>query len=469
MDSSKVQTSLEQLLQGKDLFDYFYNDTLAPHSRARPGLTPVPMEHTTWIEEPRAWRETAVLFDQSHHMPELYVEGPDAFRFLNSIGINSFENFVPGRCRQFVGCNPHGQVIGESLLYYLAENKFELVSGMPLLNWVSYNAAISDLDITLTWDPATSNNKTGKRFKFRFGMDGPNAAKIFEAAVEGPVPEIKFFRTAKVRIGGCDVLALRHGMAGHMGVELSGAYDDGPAVRAALLEAGQAFGLKPGGTLAYFSANAESGWIAAPFPAIYTAPEMKAYREWLPSTVWEASAQLGGSFISRNLEDYYLTPWDMGIEKHIKFDHDFIGREALAALAQTPRRVRRTLVWDKADVARINASLLEEGDPFKMLRLPVATYAYQQNDAVLNAKGEIIGTAAFCGYTANERVFLSLARISADYGEIGTELELVWGEPDGGSRKPHVERHRQTRVKVTVAPAPFAATVREIKKKKIDA
>src|SRR5262245_51717669 len=133
--------SLDDLLRSKqNLVDYFYNDTLAPHSRARAGLTPVPMEHTNWIEEQHAWRRSAVMFDQSHHMPEIFLEGPDALRLLNGLGINSFKNFVPGRVKQFIACNPHGQVIGECILYHHEGGKLELVSGMPLLNWVAYNA-----------------------------------------------------------------------------------------------------------------------------------------------------------------------------------------------------------------------------------------------------------------------------------------------------------------------------------------
>ena len=39
----------------------------------------VPSEFSNWREEQRGWRETAVLFDQSHHMAEITVKGPDAF------------------------------------------------------------------------------------------------------------------------------------------------------------------------------------------------------------------------------------------------------------------------------------------------------------------------------------------------------------------------------------------------------
>jgi len=456
--------SLQDVLDSRpDLVDYFYNDTLAPHVKARPGLTPVPMEQSTWVEEQRAWRNTAILFDQSHHMPELFVRGKGAMRLLSDVGINSFANFVPGRAKQYLACNPSGQVIGETLMYCHAADDFELVSGMPLLNWVEYNSQKGDYDVAVVRDNNTAANPTGTRLKFRFGMDGPNAAKIFAEAIEGATPEIKFFGTAKVRIGGCDVMALRHGMAGHQGVELSGSYDDGPAVRAALLEVGAKHGLRQGGTVAYFSAVTESAWMASPFPAVFTHEALGDYRRWLPATTWEASAQLGGSFLSENIEDYYVTPWDLGVEGRIRFDHDFIGRAALERRAERPTRIRRTLVWNKEDVARIFASILEPGPAFKMLRLPYASYAYQQYDAVRTADHCLVGLSTFCGYSANEAKVLSLAMMDIEQAEIGAELVLTWGEPNGGSRKPHVERHRQTEVRVTVGPAPYAETVHRLK------
>ncbi len=348
-------------------------------------------------------------------------------------------------------------------MYCHAKDDFELVSGMPLLNWVEYNAGLGGYDVTIERDNHTAGNPSGKRRKFRFGLDGPNAGKIFSEAIEGEMPEIKFFRTAAVRIAGCDVLALRHGMAGHQGVELSGSYDDGAAVRAAVLKVGEKYGLRQGGTLAYFSAVSESAWMASPFPAIFTSNELKDYRQWLPAASWESSAQLGGSFQSDNLEDYYVTPWDLGVERHLKFDHDFVGRPALEKLAEKPRRTRRTLVWNKEDVTRIFESLLNPGLPHKMLRLPYASYAYQQYDSVKRPDGRLAGLSTFVGYSANEAKMLSLAMMNIEDAEIGTELVLTWGEPNGGSRKPQVERHSQIDVRVTVGPAPYADVVRRMK------
>lgn len=463
MATQDIRTLHDRLAALPDLVDYFYNDTLAPHVKARSGLTPVPMEQSTWVEEQRAWRNSAVLFDQSHHMPELFLRGRDAMRLLSRVGINSFANFVPGRAKQYLACNPQGQVIGETLMYCHAADDFELVSGMPLLNWVEFNARTGDYDVQITRDHHTAGNPSGTRLKFRFGMDGPQAGKIFAEVIEGALPEIRFFGTATVRIAGCEVMALRHGMAGHQGVELSGRFEDGPAVRAALLEVGRKYGLKPGGTLAYFSAVTESAWMASPFPAIFTSPELADYRKSLPATTWEASAQLGGSFVSKDINDYYVTPWDLGVEGRMKFDHDFIGRPALEKIAEKPRRARRTLVWNAEDVSRIFSSILEPGLACKMLRLPYASYAYQQYDMVTRPDGKLAGLSTFCGYSANESKVLSLAMMNLEDAEIGTQLTLTWGEPNGGSRKPHVERHKQTQVRVTVAPAPYAETVQRMK------
>jgi vanillate/3-O-methylgallate O-demethylase len=461
---STTITTLADLLSSKsDLVDHFYNDTVAPHVKAKTGLTPVPLEQSTWMEEQRAWRNSAVLFDQSHHMPELFVKGPDAIKLLSKLGVNSFDNFKPGVAKQYIACNEEGKVIGETLMYCHGSEDFELVSGMPLINWVEYNAIKGGYNVTVERDNNTARNSNGKRKKFRFGMDGPNASKIFTEVVENGIPEIRFFGTGMVKIGGCDVMALRHGMAGHQGVELSGDYDDQEKVLDALIQVGEKHGLKRGGTLAYFSAVTEGGWMASPFPAIFTSPSLNQYRQWLPANSWEAGAQLGGSYIGSKIEDYYVTPWDLGVEKRIKFDHDFIGREALEKQAANPTRCRRTLVWNSEDVAAIFASILEPGLAGKMLRLPYASYAYQMYDEVRTEDGALAGLSTFVGYSANETKVLSLAMMDLSHADVGTELLLTWGEPYGGSRKSHVERHRQMKVRVTVAPTPYAETVHKLK------
>ena len=61
----------------------------------------VPAEYSNWREEQRAWRESCIMFDLSHHMVNLYVEGPDAVKLVSHLGFNSFANFTLDRARQF--------------------------------------------------------------------------------------------------------------------------------------------------------------------------------------------------------------------------------------------------------------------------------------------------------------------------------------------------------------------------------
>ena len=164
MNADGTFTSLQELIDATpDLAAYLYNDTPGPHSRARAGLSPVPAEFSNWRDEQRAWRETAILFDQSHHMPELYVSGPDALALLSRVGVNSLANLNPGIAKQFIGCNARGQLIGDCILYDLGDQTYELVSSMPLLNWVEYQAQASGANVTIERDNNTSDNPTGRR------------------------------------------------------------------------------------------------------------------------------------------------------------------------------------------------------------------------------------------------------------------------------------------------------------------
>jgi glycine cleavage system aminomethyltransferase T len=133
---------------------------------------------------------------------------------------------------------------------------------------VHYQAETGGFDATARRDNATLDNPAGARTRFRFQLDGPNAGDIFADAVDGEAPALKFFRTAEVTIAGREVLFLRHGMAGHKGVELSGVFDDAGPVWSAILSAGERHGLLRGGTRAYFSSVLESGWIAYPVTGI---------------------------------------------------------------------------------------------------------------------------------------------------------------------------------------------------------
>src|SRR5512136_292257 len=100
----------------------------------------VPPEFTNWRDEQRAWRETCVLFDQSHHMVEQYLEGPDALKLLSHLAINSFAKFPVGRAKQFVPCSHDGYVIGDGILFHEEQNKLIFVGRAPSASWIQFHA-----------------------------------------------------------------------------------------------------------------------------------------------------------------------------------------------------------------------------------------------------------------------------------------------------------------------------------------
>jgi glycine cleavage system aminomethyltransferase T len=449
--------TLQQLLDEQtSIVDFLRNQQVGPN--AYPG---VPAEYSNWRDEQLSWANTAVLFNQSFHMVDLLVTGPDAFEMLHYLAPNSFKGFVPNRAKQFAPVTPDGYVIGDVILFYLEENTFELVGRAPSIEWVEFHAASGKWDVKVERDERTAArpDKDNRR-NYRFQLQGPNAMKVLEKAMGATPPELKFFHMAPVEIAGVEVRALRHGMVGQPGYELFGPWKDYDTVRNALIEAGTEFGLTLCGGRTYASNTLESGWIPSPLPAIYTGDSLAEYRAWLSAKSYEAGASVGGSFVSERIEDYYLTPWDLGYGHMVKFDHDFIGREALERMKDQPHRRKVTLALDTQDMLRVMSSMLQKGDRAKFLDFPSAVYAMHPYDAVLK-DGRPVGISTWIGYTANEGRFLTLAMVDADVAEPGTEVTFVWGEADGGTRKPTVERHVQVEIKATVAPAPYSEVARD--------
>jgi vanillate/3-O-methylgallate O-demethylase len=450
--------SLEDLLQaaGNPV-------TMLRNSRIGAYVYPVvPYEYSNWRDEQCAWRETAVLFDQSHHMVNVYVEGRDALKMLSHLGTNSFAKFPINRAKQFAPCSYDGYIIGDGILFHLEENRFVFVGRAPVASWIQFHGETGGYDVKIDKDDRSPSNPKGKavvRSCYRYQIQGPNALPILEKLNGGPLPDIKFFDMHTINIAGNKVRALRHGMAGAPGLEVWGPYEQREEIRAAIVDAGKAFGLCEVGARAYATNTLESGWIPSPLPAVYTGDNMKSYRRWLPATSYEATGSIGGSFDSQNIEDYYLTPYALGYGSFVKFDHEFIGREALQKMTPESHRKKVTFAWNSEDVLKVFASIFEPGEIYKYIDLPLSNYTSASYDKIVRA-GKTVGFSMFSGYSYNERTMLSLGVIDPEI-RIGEEVMLVWGEPNGGSQKTTVERHKQIEIRATVAPAPYSKVARE--------
>jgi vanillate/3-O-methylgallate O-demethylase len=424
----------------------------------------VAAEFSNWRSEQWAWQHSAVLFDQTHHMVNLYVRGRDALKLCSDTAINSMAGFTVNKAKQYVPTTPYGHVIGDGILFHLAEEELLYVGRAPASNWLRFQAATGGYDVDVELDDRSPMRPMGKpvtRSVWRFQIQGPKAWAIIEKLNGGPLEQLKFFNMSTMRIAGRTVRTLRHGMSGAPGLEIWGPYVEQEEIRAAILEAGREFGVLPCGGRAYPSNTLESGWIPSPLPAIYTGEKLKPYRQWLGADSYEATGSIGGSFVSNNIEDYYLNPFELGYGAFIRFDHEFHGRETLEKVKPETQRRKVTLAWNAEDAAKITGSLFNpEGKQYKFFDVPLANYASANYDRVVDADGRAVGLSMFTGYSYNEKQALSLATIRPDI-PTGTEVRVVWGEENGGTRKPTVEPHQQLEVRAIVSPVPYSRVVRE--------
>jgi len=433
MTTPSLQDGIEKAGSAVDL-----RWTAEPRSWIPPVVAP---EYSGWRKEQAAWQGAVALMDLSYHMFDLFVSGRDATRMLGELTANNYENFAINQAKQLVVVNENGYLVGDAILLRRGEEDY-VVTGRPTAqNWLTYHAGQRGYDVELSSDPDCSRDPQHIPPFFRYQIQGPLAQQLIEAAFGGPLPETKFFHATNVTLAGTTFRALRHGMAGQPGYEFIGDHADHATVKAALVAAGEQFGLELVGSLAYPTAQAEGGWVPAPIPAIYDdTPDQSAYRAWLPLHTPDGLQPLNGSFYSPDIADYYVTPYELDYGRSISFNHDFLGRDALQAMKDAPRRHKVTLVMDAEQVAK--AVDLERG--------PVNTLAKQR----VEIAGSLVGNTEYTAYNDPYGTMLSLALVSEESAKPGTEVEVVWGNHPGGDVAAEADLGFP-RIRATVQPCPY--------------
>src|SRR5256885_711533 len=107
----------------------------------------VAAEFSNWRSEQWAWQHGAVLFDQTHHMVNLYLRGKDALRLLSDTASNSMQGFPVNKAKQYVPTTPYGHVIGDGIIFHLAEEEFLYVGRAPASDWLRFHAATGGFDV----------------------------------------------------------------------------------------------------------------------------------------------------------------------------------------------------------------------------------------------------------------------------------------------------------------------------------
>jgi len=212
----------------------------------------MPVQYRSILEEHKAVRRAAGLFDVSH-MGEVDVRGPQAGAFLNHLVTNDVAKLYPGRVLYSPMCYPTGGVVDDLLIYLRAPDDYLLCINAGNiakdLAWIREQAARFEVTIT---DRSSDYAQ--------LAVQGPRAAEIVQTLTGAKLGAIKYYHFAEGPVAGIPCLISRTGYTGEDGFELYYPAADAVALAEAVLTAGQRFGLELAGLGARDSLRLEAGY-----------------------------------------------------------------------------------------------------------------------------------------------------------------------------------------------------------------
>ena len=395
--------------------------------------------------------------------PTWPCEGPDALQAARRTWASTASRASRStRPSSSCPCTPDGYVIGDVILFYLDEDSFNLVGRAPVLNWVTFHAETGGYDVKVELDQRSALRTRRPPQGLPLPGPGPQRHAGHRKAIGKTPPELKFFNMTRPdhrrqdRSGRCATAwpASPAGSCSAPGRTVE-------AVQSAGRRAGEEFGLRLVGGRAYSSNTLESGWVPSPLPGDL----LRREPEGLPRVAAGETATRRSASHRRqlrtptNIEDYYFTPWDLQLRRFVKFDHDFIGREALEKMAEDPHRKKVTLALDDEDVTRRHRLPVPQGPTApssSTSRRPCTPCTPSTRSAATASRS---GVSTWVGYSSNEGKMLTLAVLDADT-PIPARGDLGLGRGRRRLQKPTVERHVQMEIRAIVCPVPYVETVR---------
>lgn len=279
----------------------------------------MPVRYTDVIDEHRAVRERAGLFDVSH-MGEIKVTGPGALAFLQGLTPNNVARLKIGRAHYSGLLTEHGTYIDDILIYRQDDEAFLLV----------VNAGNHEKDLAWILDRAPANctvTDISDRVAL-LALQGPRAEAILRQLTRVPLDEIPYYGFVEDTVDGRRAMISRTGYTGEDGFELYTTNDHAVGIWDAVCEAGAAEGLLPAGLGARDTLRLEAG--------------MALYGHEIDDT---------------------RTPYDAGLGWVVKLKKgDFVGRDALVAQkAEGPVRRLIGFTVDGRGIAREGAKVQIDG------------------------------------------------------------------------------------------------------------
>ncbi|MGX9353540.1 hypothetical protein ACS3QZ_20305 (plasmid) [Shimia sp. W99] len=391
----------------------FYTDHVIYHAHAKGLAVPTlrAWAFNGWRDEALSWRKTCYIHAGLSGTGPVSIKGPQAKEYLQGLVINSLENFPVGAMKHAVQCDENGLISAHGIVSRLAEDHFESWAGGPPgptpMRDVGYDVEIAVED------------------KFLFQIAGPTSLQVLEKATGESLRDLKFLRFRDTKVAGLRCEIARLGMSGSLAYELHGPMEDAAAIYDAVYEAGKEFGIERLGWGTYLVNHVEGGFPQHTWTFISSLPEAKwprAMRRW----------EVSGSVDPMELRPRLRTPVEVRWENMARFDHDFIGRDALEAEMANPKRRTVTLRWNPDDVLDVFASLMRDGEPYKSFDFPYSPQRWPMAHADHVTKGgKSVGWSSGTIYSVYFHDYLSHGCLDLDVTDIGEEVVVHWGDHGG--------------------------------------
>jgi aminomethyltransferase len=271
----------------------------------------MPLQYTGILEEHRAVRSKAGLFDLSH-MGEIFVEGPEAAAGLGLALSSNPGALKVGRAQYSMMLFPDGGILDDLIVYRLGDERFMIVAN------AANSAAVSDaLTARLAGLKLVLDDRS--LAMALVAIQGPRAAAILAPLTDVDLAAVRYYAIAEGSVAGVPALVARTGYTGEDGFEVFVEIAAAATVWDALMGVGKAEGLVPVGLGARDTLRLEAG--------------MPLYGN-----------ELGPD----------STPFEAGLGRVVAFakEGDFVGRAALAKAAEEPRKKLVGLIVRGRGIAR---------------------------------------------------------------------------------------------------------------------
>ena len=383
-----------------------------------------------WKQESISWKESCYLHSGLTGMGELTFKGSCAQKLLSKLSINDCYNWPVGKSKHLVMCDENGLIVNHTLAVRDDDDRFRTFAGMP---WAIYQNSKLKFDLEIS-----------RRDVFILQVAGPLSLTVLEKATRESLRDLAFLAYRPVSVPGIDaeIEVARIGMAGVLAYELRGPIEAGPAVYDLVYQTGKPFGMKRLGWRTYVVNHTEAGFpqIGCTFLPAMTDP---AFRDFIGAA---GAIPMTGSVDPTEFRARMRTPGEVDWSWMAKFNHDFIGKEAVEAEIKNLKRTIVTLRWNPEDVLDTYASLFEQGEEYKTIELPCGQQMPAGGHADLVTKdGKEIGISSSTLYSYYYREVISHCAIDVDQTEIGNEVIVHWGD--------HGKRIKE--IRATVARFPY--------------